>query len=380
MNLCYQVGFIQSHLNFVESIYQKLLNKHSYPLYFKKYLIKIFLIKKLFFYQNTKKTLNFLSYYVSKIWYFLPSYILTNSWVLHWLFVLSDMILFDKKYFLKLKLFSIFSVEKNQYTYNNLSNVLYTYAQTISYVCIKKNLIKSSLVDVKSIYTFIRKTKAKKNFYKNYIKGGSDMRLNYCTLVICSLYNILTPQISSDCHLYIRYTYMNMENSSINKYREEHVALFYCFISSLFFFLKKDFRFSILNSFGNSLFQKKKKFDFSVQGRSYKLTDFCYVYWLNSILLLSSFHLYLDLLNSLILSKNKTLFGFSDKVGRYLDLYHTCYSICGISILSFEHRICRRLPKTSVCSFVSELKKIPASKINPLYGIRESTLVFFLGQ
>ncbi|AEA38702.1 geranylgeranyl transferase (nucleomorph) [Cryptomonas paramecium] len=290
------------------------------------------------------------------------------------------MALFDKKYFSKLRLSSIFSIEKAQYICSNLSNVLYTYAQSVSYVCIKKNFTRISLIDVRLIYILIKKTKSKRSFYKNYTKGGSDARLNYCTLVICSLYNILTPQISGDCHLYIRCTYMSMENFSINKYREEHVALFYCCISSLFFFLKRDFQFSIFNFFGNSLFQKKKKFDFSVQGRLYKITDFCYIYWLNSILLLSSFHLYLDLLNNLILSKNKNLFGFSDKIGRYLDLYHTCYNVCSISILNFEYKICQKVIKTNVYSLISELKKIPASKINPLYGIRESTLIFFLSQ
>jgi prenyltransferase beta subunit len=335
---------VQAHLNFIEILYQKsFVQKRNSSFYFRS--LKTFeYMKNLFMLYNNKKILLFFKEYFEKIWYFLPSYVKLQNWVFFWSFNSYDLLLkkntnFSKKYFACCLKNLLKSFANNEYIFNNSNTLLSFYAVTMTYTCIKKKIFKLNRSDLVQIYVFIKKLKNKIGSFQSFFLGESDSRLNYCILIICSLYNILTIEISSNCEHHIRSIQMNDGSFSGNKAREGHVSFFYCCISSLLFFSQKNKLLSVPICFNNWLSQKEKLFEFSIQGRTSKLTDCCYFFWLGASFILGSLYLPLQLLNGLVLTKGEILSGFSDKIGRYLDLYHTCYAICGFSMLNFENRI-----------------------------------------
>lgn len=376
---------IQAHLNFIEILYQKSFVQKRYSSFYFRSLKTFKYMKKLFMLYNNKKILLFFKEYFEKIWYFLPSYINLQSWVFFWSFNSYDLLLkkktsFSKKYFAFCLKNLLKSFANNEYIFNNSNTLLSFYAGTMTYTCIKKKIFRLNRSDLVQIYVFIKKLKNKKGSFQSFLLGESDSRLNYCILIISSLYNILTIEISSNCEHYIRSIQMNDGSFSGNKAREGHVSFFYCCISSLLFFSQKKKNISVPICFNSWLSQKEKLFEFSIQGRTSKLIDCCYFFWLGASFILGSLYLPIQLLNGLVLTKGEVLSGFSDKIGRYLDLYHTCYAICGFSMLNFENRINIKSNELKNNLFKKCNHSIFTCKLNPIYGIKESSLLFFLGK
>jgi protein farnesyltransferase subunit beta len=248
---------------------------------------------------------------------------------------------------------------------------LFTQQRWHTYV-LKKNYFVLTVLIVFKFYIFFKKLKYKKGSFLSYFTGEIDSRINYCILTICSLYNILTSEISKNCEYYIRNVQTKDGSFSGNKSKEGHSSFFFCCIASLIFFSQTKKSIIVPMCFNNWLLQKEKFFDFSFQGRTSKLTDCCYYFWLGASFIICSMYLPEKLLNSLIFSKSKINFGYSDKIGRAIDLYHTCYALCGLSIFNFQ----KKSNKKNILRNKATHKKF-TSKLNPVYGIREYSLVFF---
>ena len=376
------IEMIQAHLNLLEILYQKSLNQRIYPYFFVYRLKKLNFLKNLIFLYDIKKSINFFDEYFEKIWYFLPSFSNIHSWIFFWAFNSFDMLLKNKIKFSKKKIqfllnMSLFSFSRYGYLFNNSYTILSLYAGTMAYLCTnEKPFILNRIYSVQ-IYLFLKKLKNKKGSIQSFLTGESDSRMNYCILTICSLYNILTIEISKDSEYHIFNIQMKDGSFSENKSREGHGSFFYCCISSLLFFSRKYKNIVIPICSDLWLFQKEKFFDFSFQGRCAKLTDCCYYFWIGASFILTSLNLPKQLFNGLIFSKGKLKPGYSDKIGRSLDLYHSCYALCGFSILNFKKSEQNSMKELKKSLIGKSYENIFTSKLNPVYGIREFKLLFF---
>nr|UXY87570.1 geranylgeranyl transferase [Cryptomonas curvata] len=322
--MVFSIDIIQAHLNFLEILYQKISIQRVYPKFYIDSLKKLNYFKILTSLYNLKTNTNFFAEYFKKIWYFFPSFSNIQNWIFFWTFNSLDLLLKknlqlyerNSQYILNISLKMLSTYE---YVFNNSNTILSFYATTMTYLCIKKKTFCLNRFDRIQIYIFFKKLKNKKGSYQSFRGEESDSRLNYCILTMCSLYNILTFEISKNCEYHTRNIQMKDGSFSGNKSREGHGSFFYCCIACLIFFSQKNNFIIIPISFNYWLHQKEKFFDFSLQGRTSKLTDCCYYFWLGASFILCSIYLPEQLFNGLIFSKSRIISGYSDKIGRSLD-------------------------------------------------------------
>jgi len=326
---------LQNHLNRIENTYQKVLKK--------KIIIKLkfFEFKKIF-QQKYKKKINFLktekflNEFIKKFGFFFLPNNQFHSWTFFWFFNSIKMFNFNFLKILKQIIFSIVTSNGERTDrFPNSSNLMLLYASSLSFFNLLRFSNNLKKIFIIRIYSFLKKLNFDSRFPKNNLLGEIDARGFYCSLVISSLFNCLTRKFSQKIK-------NNLENFcsfdgglNFSKSKESHVALSFCFLGSLAFFSNKKFSMKIHLGFKIWFQNKIKFFDFGIQGRFYKIVDSCYIFWLLSISIISSLLFPLELINSLFFCRENTFKGFSDYIGKIPDLYHTCYSICGLSLLSF---------------------------------------------
>nr|UXY87083.1 geranylgeranyl transferase [Cryptomonas sp.] len=382
MDACCNIENIQIHLNNIETIYQKTSNAHTYPCFFLTITKKICFSDKFISLLNPGKSSTFLDEYLKKMWYFFPSFWYLKNWFYFWALNSFDLTFNKDQGILKENVYNIlknsnFLCSYMEYNFPTSNSLLSLYAGTMAFVCMSKKIYSFTYSNLLEIYLFVKKLKTKKGSFRSSFLGESDSRVNYCVFIILSLYNILTPEISANCEKYVRNIQMNDGSFSENKLQEGHGAFFYCCIANLIFFSQKNDLISLPTTYVFWINQKMNLFDFSIQGRTSKLTDCCYFFWIGAATIIGSIYLHSELVNGLTLPKDEISAGYSDKIGRNLDLYHTCYALCGLSVLSFTIQYKEKFPELRNNGFTKLRRNFVNCKLSPMYGIRESKLLQF---
>jgi len=158
---------------------------------------------------------------------------------------------------------------------------------------------------------------------------------------------------------------------SCDKSRESHGALSFCLLGSCIFFSTKNYSLKVFSNFKIWFLEKLKYFDSGIQGRPNKIIDSCYIFWLGASSIVLSINIPFELLNVLFFCFKLEFKGFCDQIGKAPDLYHTFYSISGLSLLSFVFHKKKKIYDTNTSCSKFFQKYGLQSKINPIYGIRE---------
>jgi protein farnesyltransferase subunit beta len=153
-----------------------------------------------------------------------------------------------------------------------------------------------------------------------------------------------------------------------DKFDESHGALTFCSICSFFFFQGKKQVENTNPSLENWFYNKIKPFEFFFIGRISKIPDSCYFYWLGAISIICNFFFPIEFLNSLIYCKTRKYGGLSDQPSKIPDLYHTSYSLCGLSFYIFYKKTKKYREEMGEKFFYY----LQLPKINPIMGIKES--------
>ncbi|ABW98318.1 ggt (nucleomorph) [Hemiselmis andersenii] len=355
-------------INKLEIFYQFSFNQKKILFNTKKRLKKI--LKKFndFRFLQVLKSHEFFKKFFSKINYFSFSGNQLQSWFYFWFINAADIIGIKIETSIKKKIketLKFILLRKGYLNKNFFSSetLLSLYSALLSFSCFEKLEFKNQRAFQITIYSFLRKIK-KKKVYRCSAYGESDSRSFFCVLVISSFFNILTKNLWKDIIL-LFYNKCSLDGGyGCDKLEESHGALTYCEIASFTFFSNRDDSSVLHPNFENWVLKKLKPFEFGIQGRPTKLPDTCYLFWVGGISIICSFLFPLECFNVLIFNRERKTDGFSDQIGKIPDLYHSCYSICGLALCNFVW-------KKKVCFFKNKKKRNSLFKINPVYGIRE---------
>jgi len=361
MNYLSSLEFIHSQLNYLDLFYQIKINKYSFCVLKKKFLLKNKnkLIKK-----NIFLCQYFFNVYLGKINVFIPSFFDLKPWIIFWLFNLKDLlnIPMSKKLCQKIYKFcrEFFSDKRGVSSFNVSTPSLFILYPIILLrcICLTKNDFYNKK-EIEFIYFYIRKLKIKNTVFRGSFVGDIDPRNIYCVFTISSLFNMLTKELS-DCFDLNYNFFKNLDDSfSLEKTRESHGALSFCFLSSEIFYFNSNSMYFPSSCTKNWIIDKQKIHNNQFQGRTSKLTDSCYFFWLGSISIIFSLQFSDKVYELFYLYKERFLNGFCDKTGKTPDIYHTSYSVASLSFLNFFGKNHQMM-----------------NKLNPVFSLRESKIIF----
>lgn len=185
--------------------------------------------------------------------------------------------------------------------------------------------------------------------------GESDTRSTYCVLVCCSLLGVLTDDVLEGTLSWLNACQTYEGGFAGTPDTEAHGGYTFCALSSYFIILgadctnskefqnkvksDKSFRF---DSLFNWLTLRQLKLEGGFNGRSNKLVDGCYSFWIGACLQLLGTIIENPTFDKLALKMyllncgQQALGGFKDKPHKSVDFYHTNYSLLGLSVSEYS--------------------------------------------
>ncbi|CEF63010.1 Farnesyltransferase, CAAX box, beta [Strongyloides ratti] len=202
-------------------------------------------------------------------------------------------------------------------------------------------------INQKSMFNFIKSLSVGDGSFYMHVGGEIDMRATYCAISIASILNLDMNVLFKGTAVWIRDSQTFEGGFGGLPDVEAHGGYTYCAVAGL----------SLLNKLNTIdltnlscwLQLKQMPFEGGFCGRTNKLVDACYSFWQGSIFaILKNFSktepnfVYPELdakaleAFTLFISQDP-LGGLKDKPGKPCDLYHTCYSLSGLSIAQHYH-------------------------------------------
>lgn len=168
----------------------------------------------------------------------------------------------------------------NQYTH-----IATTYAAVCVFIYLhdeENNFL--SFLDKKKLHSYILKLKCTDGSFRVHINGEIDMRGTYCAISICSMCHILTNEVKKNVEKYIL-SCQNYEGGfTSEKFQECHGGYSYCALATLCI-LGKVNKINLKN-LTHWLMNKQSNIEGAFMGRTNKLVDSCYSFWMGSIFFL----------------------------------------------------------------------------------------------
>lgn len=188
-------------------------------------------------------------------------------------------------------------------------------------------------INKENVLVFLNEMKHKNGFYMHK-DGESDARTTYCAIASYCIITNLKPKdyfLFKDCTKEIleRQTYEG--GFAANKGEEAHGGYTYCSIASLYLLDSLD---KIHPNIRNWLNQRC---EFGFTGRTNKLVDSCYNYWIGGSMKMLNMNINVDSIRDFtLINCQSKRGGMRDKPGSEPDLYHTHYSLVGLYSIENE--------------------------------------------
>ncbi|KAJ2558801.1 CAAX farnesyltransferase (FTase) subunit beta [Coemansia sp. RSA 1933] len=197
-------------------------------------------------------------------------------------------------------------------------------------------------VDREAMYRWLMEMKQPDGSFAVHEGGEVDVRGIYCALVIASVLNIMTPELVRGCARFI--AGCQTFEGGIGPYPgvEAHGGYLFCGLAALEILGRTDVL--SLDRLAKWMCVRQMAFEGGFNGRTNKLVDGCYSYWIGGAFPLLQKALkrsvkddYLyerPALQRYILAccQDTRLGGLRDKPGKHPDLYHTMYCLLGLSL------------------------------------------------
>uniref|UniRef100_A0A0M3IP57 Protein farnesyltransferase subunit beta n=1 Tax=Ascaris lumbricoides TaxID=6252 RepID=A0A0M3IP57_ASCLU len=306
-------------------------------------------------------------------------------------------------------------------------------------------------INRKTLHDFIMSVKEPDGSFHVHVGGEIDIRGSYCALAVASITNILDEQIAVNtdsfviscqtyeggfgglrsCEAHGGYTFCGvaslmilgksalMHTPSLFKWLaqkqmncqtyeggfgglrscEAHGGYTFCGVASLMILGKSALMHT--PSLFKWLAQKQMKFEGGFQGRTNKLVDGCYSFWQAAVFPMMQVEL--DKRSPtelrapfdakalqefiLVICQDKEKGGFRDKPEKARDMYHTCYTLSGLSIAQSytpdnvvggsNNRLAHISPVYNICKSYEQkareyFSKLDKAHISPVYNICKS--------
>lgn len=232
--------------------------------------------------------------------------------------------------------------------------------------------------------------------FEIHLNGENDMRSTYCSLVVADILNLIkdNPKLIENVGDYIASCQTYEGGIACVPYGEAHAGYTYCGLASLLILneVNKIDIYKLLEWSVNRQLTKEGGFN----GRINKLVDSCYNFWQGSIAELADIYLkgkanYKgEWLYNQHAIQGYTLIccqsekgGLIDKPSKSADLYHTCYSLSGLSISQskslykklYEDYDFTNKNSESNSSMLSGIMGNKLSRTHPLYNLQHEKVL-----
>lgn len=237
---------------------------------------------------------------------------------------------------------------------NQLGHVASTYAGILALVSLREYKILGNIRQ--NLHSWFLLLKQSDGSFLMHYNGESDNRSTYCVLVVCSLLNMLDDEICEKTLDWVTKTQTYEGGFAGVSNTEAHGGYTYCAVSSLFLLLGKqsknilEFKHQLEQTINFSLLlrwlvARQLNTEGGLNGRSNKLVDACYSFWIGGCYALMELVLNAEMFNKEALKiyilncSQETRGGFKDKPGKRVDFYHTNYTLLGLSIAEHKFRL-----------------------------------------
>ncbi|GIX60881.1 farnesyl-protein transferase beta subunit [Babesia caballi] len=218
-------------------------------------------------------------------------------------------------------------------------------ATTFAAVCCLKMFDSLHLLDLKKLRSFLLEMKQPDGSFTVHRNGECDVRGTYCAVAAASIAGILDEELSEAVADNLVSCQSYDGGISGGPHQESHAGYVYCGAAALTILGSLD-RIDKARLRDWCLSRQTPQFGF--QGRPHKLVDVCYSFWVGATLALlgvsadETYKLRHQLLEAFILCVAQApTGGFRDKPGKPVDLYHTCYALSALEVISKPREECR---------------------------------------
>lgn len=255
----------------------------------------------------------------------------------------------------------------------------------INTLALTKNEDLWNKIDTKKIYDWLMRLKQDDGSFVMHIGGEKDTRAVYCCLVVASLLDILTDELIQGTAEWLSQCQTFEGGFGGVPFDEAHGGYTYCAIASLSILGKEVLLDSIkLDKLIDWIVTKQLRLEGGFCGRSNKLVDGCYSFWVGGLLgildvLTKEEIVSRTLLQNYILSccQNDKYGGLRDKPDKSPDFYHTNYVLLGLSMVQnkFEikddgNELAYSIISSKIDPTVNQVKDNDIiSKINPIFAL-----------
>jgi len=197
-------------------------------------------------------------------------------------------------------------------------------------------------IDRKAVYSFLQRMKQPCGGFRVTDNGEMDARGLYCALSVASLCNILDDSLRENCLEFARSLQSFDGGFGGEAGNESHGGYTYCALAALSILCDRNvdrlagvvdvdaiLRWAVM---------RQMSFEGGFQGRTNKLVDGCYSFWVGAVFFLLRKPEEPLYFNGPELQKYILNFcqapngGLRDKPGKSADYYHTCYGLSGLSL------------------------------------------------
>ncbi|ESS36461.1 prenyltransferase and squalene oxidase repeat-containing protein [Toxoplasma gondii GAB2-2007-GAL-DOM2] len=195
------------------------------------------------------------------------------------------------------------------------------------------------------IYDWLMRVKSHGGGFRMHVDGEIDMRGTYCAVATASMLHMLTDELVEGVPEYVAACQTYEGGIAGEPGLEAHGGYTYCGLAALCI-LGKAHEFLDLDRLLHWAVMRQMGFEGGFQGRTNKLVDSCYSFWMSALfpLLAHAFHLAGHRIPRELWASSRHLQqyilaccqdprgGLRDKPGKAADLYHTCYALSGLSV------------------------------------------------
>ncbi|CCH42283.1 hypothetical protein BN7_1827 [Wickerhamomyces ciferrii] len=232
------------------------------------------------------------------------------------------------------------------------------------------------------LYKWLLSIKQDDGSFVMHLGGEKDTRAVYCALVIASLFDLLTPELTKGTAEWLAKCQTYEGGFGGVPYDEAHGGYTFCGAAALVILGKDVFTKTInVEKLVKWTVVRQLRLEGGFSGRSNKLVDGCYSFWVGG--LIPIFDIFLDHetasragLQNYILGccQNEQMGGLRDKPGKYPDFYHTNYVLLGLTVVQNKFKSDDFTPYTissepSDHSVVSVEGCDKLDTINPIFGL-----------
>ncbi|KAK3814000.1 MAG: terpenoid cyclases/protein prenyltransferase alpha-alpha toroid [Benniella sp.] len=210
------------------------------------------------------------------------------------------------------------------------------------------------LINRDTLLEFLMRVKQKDGSFKTMEGGEIDVRGSYCALAVATLTNLVTPELTEGAAEYIRRCQTYEGGIGGVPGVEAHGGYAFCGLAALEILGRTDLLDADMFIKWSS--RRQMSLEGGFQGRTNKLVDGCYSFWMGGVFpiigkMLESKGQNTDILDFvfdrealqeyLLVACQSKKGGLRDKPEKSPDFYHTCYCLSGLSLsqhhMTFRH-------------------------------------------